>query len=563
MYYNKYNKICYSTFFCKKRFGLVQRTSPVSYNYFTMNNLTHLNFTRKIHPLQLKMQFDVETYFPMDSKVKLVCKIIEEMNLEFLLSTYSVKGRKPVVEPLTMLKIMLFCYSEGIISSRKIEEFCIYDIRAHFILGSAKAPDHSTINRFRKVLEDFSEDLLGQFVELLIQDNHLDLKNIYIDGTKIESVAGRYTFVWRKSVEKYQNKLKEKIINELNLPEDSNLEHVTKSAKQAFDNIRNICSGNNIIFVHGIGKRKTQHQRDYEHLKEILERLDKYQEHLKIMESRNSYSKTDHDATFMRMKEDHMLNGQLKPAYNIQLASSGTFIVGVMGSQKSNDLHTLKPFLEQMMPKYKQYLNNIVADAGYESVENYTYLSENNLKAYIKPSNYETKKKKKSREDIGKRENMSYLKNEDVYVCKNGNKLLRYKDRIRKSKTGFKDTIRVYSYFNCSGCAYNSECIKSKKVEGGSEKHIQYSPAFEKYRNESNYNITTSEGIIQRMNRSIQAEGMFSKLKDGLKYKRFRHKGMKSIVSDITLMSIGINLNRLNSKNIKNQKGIIEYKNIA
>jgi len=527
------------------------------------NNLTHIDFTKKGHTMQLKMKFDVATYIPMDSKVRLVCNIVEEMNLDSVLSTYSVKGRKPVVDPVTMLKILLFCYSEGIYSCRKIEDFCTYDTRAHFLLNGCKAPDHTTINRYRKILENYSSDLLTQFVELLMQEGHVSLKNIYIDGTKIESAAGRYTFVWRKSVEKYQNKLKEQLIEELGMPEDSSLEYVTECVKQAFNNIRNICKSKNIVFVYGIGKRKTEYQRDYENKKEKLDKLQKYEEHLSIMADRNSYSKTDHDATFMRMKEDHMLNGQLKPAYNVQLASSGAFIVGVMGSQKSNDLHTLKPFLEQMMPHYGEYLSNIVADAGYESVENYAYLRDKWLRPYIKPANYETSKKKSSKEDIGQRENMLYLENEDVYVCKNGKRLMRTKDQVRKYESGFTDTLYSYKCFECMGCPYNSQCIKSKKAEGGSEKHIKYSPAFQNYRKQSNHNITTEEGIIQRINRSIQAEGMFSKLKDGLKYDRFRHRGMKGVISDITLMAIGINLNKLHSKMIKDQTGVIEYKKVA
>lgn len=513
--------------------------------------------------MQLKMKFDVATYIPMDSKVRLVCNIVEEMNLSSVLSTYSVKGRKPVVDPVTMLKILLFCYSEGVYSCRKIEDFCLYDTRAHFMLDGCKPPDHTTINRFRKLLENYTSDLLTQFVELLMQEGHVNLKNIYIDGTKIESASGRYTFVWRKSVEKYQKKLKEQLVEELGLPEDSSLEDVTECAKQAFNSIRNTCKSKNIVFVYGIGKRKTDYQRDYERMKEKLDKLQKYEEHLSIMAERNSYSKTDHDATFMRMKEDHMLNGQLKPAYNIQLASSGAFIVGVMGSQKANDLHTLKPFLEQMMPRFGEYLSNIVADAGYESIENYAYLRGKWLKSYIKPANYETSKKRSSKEDIGKKENMLYLKNEDAYVCKNGKKLVRTKDQVRKYQSGFKDIILSYKCYECMECPHNSQCIKSKKAEGGTEKHIKFSPAFEEYRNQSNHNITTEEGIIQRINRSIQAEGMFSKLKDGLKYDRFRHRGMKSVVSDINLMAMGINLNKLHSKMSRAQTGVIEYKKTA
>lgn len=535
----------------------------MSYNYFTMNNLTHINSTKNYRSLQLKMQFDVETYIPEDSKVQLVCKIIEEMNLSSIQSTYSKMGRKSVVDPVILLKVLMFCYSEGIYTSRKIEAFCKYDTRAFFLLEGAKAPDHTTINRFRNQLEVFSQDLLTQFVELLVKENHLNLKTIYIDGTKIESVAGRYTFVWRKTVEKYQKKLQEKAIAELDLPEDSSLEQVKKCVNQEYNRIRNICRDNKTIFVYGTGKRKTQYQRDYEHFKEMSEKLEQYEEHLRLMGDRNSYSKTDHDATFMRMKEDHMRNGQLKPAYNIQLASSGAFIVGVMGSQKSNDLHTLKPFLDQMMPKYEKYIENIVADAGYESVENYAYLAEKTLGSYIKPSNYEMSKTKKYKDDIGRRENMTYLEKEDVYICKNGKKLVRGKDTTRKYDSGYKDVLHTYICTECTGCSYNSQCIKSNKTEGSSKKTFKFSPNFDSYRAESQRNITSARGVIHRMNRSIQAEGMFSKLKDGLQYDRFRHRGMTRVVSDITLMALGINLNKLHAKMINDQKGVIEYKKVA
>lgn len=525
-----------------------------------MKNLTHINFTQNSHSLQLKMQFDVATIIPKDSKVRLVCKIVEEMNVDSILSTYSVRGRKPAVDPIVLLKILLFCYSEGIYSCRKIEDFCTYDTRALYLLQGTKAPDHTTINRFRNVLESSSADLLNQFVELLIDEGHVDLKNLYIDGTKIEAISGRYTFVWKKAVENYRKKLAERVVQDLELPKDSDLASVIQSAKQHFNAIRNQCSASGIVFVHGIGKRKHQLQRDYEYFKDVLKKFKRYDEHLEIMGDRNSYSKTDHDATFMRMKEDHMMNGQLKPAYNIQLASSGAFIVGVMGSQKSNDMHTMKPFLERLLPEYKKHLKNIVTDAGYESVENYNFLKKVGLTAFIKPSNYETGKTRKSKSDIGKRENMTYLENEDAYICKMGKRLNRLKDKVKTYASGFRDTIHSYGCYECMGCPYNIECTKSKKSEGSPSKTFKYSPDFERYRRESYMNITTDEGIKQRMNRSIQAEGMFSKLKDGLKYDRFRHKGMKRIVSDLTLMSIGINLNKLHSKLLKGQEGVIEYK---
>lgn len=341
------------------------------------------------------MNFNVDTIIPEDNKVRLVCNIVERMDLSSLSSTYSSKGRKSVLDPVTFLKVLLFCFNEGIFYTRKIEDFCKYDIRGRFLLGGRKAPDHTTICRFQNMRVDHMQDLLTQFIEILLEEGHVDLKSIYIDGTKIEAVANRYTFVWRKSVEKYQTKLKERMIKELNMPEDSSLLEVISKVNMEFNKIRNKCSEMKIQFVYGKGCSKTPQQRSYEYYQNVKEKFETYQKHLEIMGARNSYSKTDHDATFMSMKDDHMRNGQLKPAYNIQLATSGAFIVGVMGSQYANDMYTLKPFLNQMLPSYGKYIENIVADAGYESAENYAYLKSRKLNAYIKPANHETKKKKK------------------------------------------------------------------------------------------------------------------------------------------------------------------------
>jgi len=512
---------------------------------------------------QLPMNFSVGTLIPEDSKVRLVCKIVERMDLSAIISTLPKKGRKPAVDFVNFLKIVLFCNSEGKSSNRKIEDFCEYDVRGHYLLGGRKAPDHTTICRFQNMLIDHMADLQRQFVEMLIEDGHVDLKSLYIDGTKIEAVSNRYTFVWRKAVEKYQSKLKERMLKELNMSENSTLKEVQSRVCAEFNNIRNRCSKLKIEFVRGVGHRKTVQQREYEYYKEIKEKFETYEKHLKAMGTRNSYSKTDHDATFMRMKDDHMRNGQLKPAYNIQMASSGAFVVGVMGSQHTNDLHTLKPFLEELLAAYSSRIKNIVTDAGYESAENYAYLASKGLKAYIKPANHETKDTKKVREDISRRENMQYMENEDVYVCKAGKKLIRCKDSIKRSASGFEDINWVYTCFECKGCQYSDQCIKSRKNPDPEKKSLKFSPAFEAFRSQSAENIASEEGINERINRSIQAEGVFSKVKDGLAYDRFRRKGMKKIVADMIMVAMAINLNKLHNKIQNNQTGIIEYKKAA
>ncbi len=205
-------------------------------------------------------------------------------------------------------------------------------------MSDQKPPSYSTINRFRNLLEDHTTNLLQQFVDILIEMGHIDLSSIYIDGTKIESYANRYTFVWRKNIERYQEKLRLKIAEYFNFSADTSLEYLTKLVHETYRNNKIYCTENNIVFVYGSGKRKTQIQKEQELLEEWIEKLNRYKRDLEIMGERNSYSKTDHDATFMRMKDDHMMNGQLKPAYNVQMASSGNFIVGVSGYQLASDI---------------------------------------------------------------------------------------------------------------------------------------------------------------------------------------------------------------------------------
>lgn len=411
--------------------------------------------------LQLKMNFNTELCFEDDGKVGLVQNLVERMDLSKLINVYCKLGRKPIVDPITMLKVLIFCYSEGVYSSRKIEKSCKVDLRLRYLLEDQKAPDHATINRYRQKLEPFIEEIFFKNTEILLENDQIDLSSIYIDGTKIEAYANKYSFAWKKSILKYQDKLRTKINTHFDLDIETNLSQARNYLNRKFYEISN--KSKDVKFVYGKGKRKTQIQRDYELYNSWLEKLAEYKHHLDIMGERNSYSKTDHDATFMRMKDDHMMNGQLKAGYNIQLASSGQYIVGVYGSHYANDIYTLPLFLDKLYPRYNRYLDRIVCDSCYESIENYTYLKEHKLVAYVKPSNYELSKKRRYRKDISKKENMIYVEESDYYICANSKKLVREKDIVRIKKSGFKETNRVYKCYECNNCPYQKTCNKYSK----------------------------------------------------------------------------------------------------
>lgn len=341
----------------------------------------------------MKLNFDVGVLVPQDDSVRLLRNIVREMDFSKVYSAYSEKGRKPAISPITMFEIIVYAYTNGIFSSRDIEKACRRDINFMWLLDNQPAPDHTTINRFRdERLIEHMEDLFYQFVEILFKTGEVKFKNVFIDGTKIEAYANRYTFVWKKSVEKNMAKLIEKVellLNEYSIFTDSSAEGIgyCRALKQVKRNLSKQIKEQNIIFVKGIGRRKTQLQREYEKVEDYITRLEGYEDSLRKMNGRNSYSKTDNDATFMRMKEDHMRNGQLKPGYNVQVASEGGYIVGVMLSQERSDVSTLIPFLEKIHIKTGKKFDSLIADSGYESEQNYTYLRTIEMATYIKPSN--------------------------------------------------------------------------------------------------------------------------------------------------------------------------------
>lgn len=348
-----------------------------------MNKYTKVNYKTEIKNMQLSFNFDLANNFDIDDEVFLVHNIVEEMNLNFLNSVYAKKGRKPAVEPVAMLKVLVFAYLNRKYSARDIEDACKYDIRFRWILNNKKAPDHVTINRSRNKLYPFVDEILAQLVNLLVEKEEVDLKSIYIDGTKLESNANRYTFVWKKSILKYQERLIEKISKYFNITKKLSEKECSTLVSDEFENIKNTCNSQDIVFVYGSGNRKTEEQRKYELLEEWLDKLSKYKNHLDLMGERNSYSKTDNDATFMRLKDDHMKNGQLKPAYNIQCATNGGYVVDIEGFSNPADMRTLPPFMDILIRKYDTKIERIVADSGYESEENYLYLKEKQIKPFI------------------------------------------------------------------------------------------------------------------------------------------------------------------------------------
>jgi len=432
---------------------------------------------------------------------------LEELDYRKLYKAYSPIGRKSAAEPRIMFKLLVYGYMRGIYSTRKLELACRKDIDFIWLLQGEPVPDYSSFARFRSgKCKDAVEDLFYQYVRKLSEIEEIEYEEVFIDGTKIESMANRYTFIWKKSVEKNLAKVKQQVKEKYGqFGGEGNL---TRKKLEELA-VKQCPKGES--FVSGKGKRKPEWQKRHEELHKLWERWTKYEEQLfEIGNKRNSMSKTDKDATFMRMKEDHMKNGQLKPAYNVQLAVNSEYVTGVAAFSNRADSGTLIPFLEHIERGQGQSYRDIVADAGYESLKNYSYLDLHGRNCYIKPTNYKTRKTKKYKNQIWRPENMDYLPQEDCYVCKAGRKLsFQRSSTVRKEATFV--TTDYYRCENCKDCPYREQCCKSKDSDYRKELRIQ--PEQAKYRQDTFLALSTERGIQLRMNRSIQVEGAFGVLK--------------------------------------------------
>ena len=543
----------------------------VKYHY-AHKNILQKDYTKNQKFYQLKLPLNIEYMISANDSVRLLSQFVEEMDLTDLYSTYS-RIRENQVSPRKMLKIIVYAYMNKLYSSRDIENACRRDINFMFLLEGASAPDHSTIARFRSIhFATCAKRILAETTKFLYKTGEISGQAIFIDGTKIEACANKYTFVWKKAVTKNMAKLLIKIADLVKECEELygikliyknivQLKHVKKLRKKLYE----LKKLEGIEFVHGCGKRKTSLQRSIEKLEEYLSKLKEYTKKVYTCGSHNSYSKTDVDATFMRMKEDAMKNGQLKPAYNLQHGVDSEYITWLTVGPQPTDTTTVIPFLKSMEENLNFKYLKIVADAGYESEENYSFIEGNNQIAFIKPANYDVSKKRKFKNDIGKIENMHYNETEDFYICKNNKKLKVDSIKLRKSKTGYISEKTVYTCENCSNCSYKSSCINGNNSKIPLEqrtKKIETSKKFNSQRKVTLARIISEEGCLLRVNRSIQAEGSFANVKQDMNFRRFMCRGQSNVLAESILIAMAYNINKLHNKiqNDRTGKHLFELK---
>ena len=477
--------------------------------------------------------------------VRLVNEVVDSLDISYIISKYKGGGASSF-HPRMMIKVLFYSYLSNVYSCRKIAKALRENIHFMYIAGNS-TPDFRTINDFRgKILKDHIHTLFAEVVKMLVSLGYVSLDVQYIDGTKIEAKGNRYTFVWRKSVEKNKDKLEGKVKRILQDIESSiqsdNQEVNTDDLPQKIDSDslkKRLSELNKKLKEPTKSQAKELKKLQDEHLPKLKE----YEQKLAILGNRNSYSKTDTDATFMRLKDDHMQNGQLKPAYNVQISTENQFITQATLHQKPADTTTLKSHLDCFEASYQTQSSEVVADAGYGSEENYEILKSKGITGYVKYNYFHKEQKRTYLKDPFLLSNLFYNDLQDFYVCPMGQRMKNAGVGKRISSNGYKSQVTYYQSQNCNDCPLRGQCY-----QGQGNRRIEVNHRLNELKREAKELLVSDKGLKHRSKRAIEPEAVFGQLKSNNRFNRFTFVGLEKVKMEFLLMALGHNLRKMVAK---------------
>ena len=456
-------------------------------------------------------------------------------------------GGTPSYHPRMMLKVILYAYIRQIYSCRKIAKALREDVSFMWLSGLSH-PDFNTVNRFRsEYFRGYLEEIYSELLLFLESEGYIDLRDYFVDGSKFEANAGKYSYVWKKNTARYKEAVKRRVhklfeeIDEINAEEDERYgeNDLPERGEQSDITVKAIEEAAEAI------NRKLQDEKEQKKVRSLqsrarklvkeAEKLSKYEDQEAKLAGRNSYSKTDINATFMRMKDD-----TLRAAYNVQISASNGFIVNYTVSQNASDSASFPAHLFKIIKRGKRFIpDTFTGDSGYGNTENYSLLYEYDIKSYLKYGMFHYEQSKKFRQDKFHRDNMRYDEEKDCYYCPS-DKALRYKGiRTRTTATGFLTQKRVYECENCGACPYAEMC---KRSDGN--RTVQIDPELERYKAVVRENLNSDKGWELRKRRGNEVETPFADIKINQKFTRFSLRGNEKVKHEFGLVSLAHNIRK-------------------
>lgn len=473
--------------------------------------------------------------------VRVVNKTIDGLNIESLVATYK-GGGSSSYHPSMMVKVLVYAYLSKVYSSRLIAKALRENVNYMWLSGMQR-PDFRTINIFRSSrLKGVIDQVFGSMVEFCIENKYIKLENYFVDGTKMEANARKTSYVWSKNTERYkeatQKKIKELLehIEEVNRQEnaeygESDLEELGHDSTLTSEKLKEQIEKLNTIISPSKPKKKA--------LKELqmkqLPKLERYEEQERLFAGRKSYSKTDTDATFFRMKND-----QLLPAYNVMIGTENQFILNYSIHQKASESDQFIGHLSKLTTTLGLLPESVVGDAGYGSEENYAFLEEYGVGNYLKYNTYHREKTKKHRDNRYHRDNFPYDEVTDRYRCPEGRELLFNRIGQQTTDNGYQQEMRIYEGIDCRGCPVASQCKK-----GVGNRTLSVNPQLERYRAQARANLASEEGIVLRRKRGVDVESVFGDIKMNQGYRKFRLRGCEKVNVEFGLLSMAHNMKKI------------------
>jgi hypothetical protein len=384
----------------------------------------------------------------------------------------------------------------------------------------------------------------------LTENKYVKLENYFVDGTKIEANANRYSYVWGKNTRRYKAATKEKIkellkqIEKINREEnnkygDKDLEELGEDAdKITSEKIEEqVKKLNKIISQIGDkaeGKKKNIKKAVNELDKKYLPKLRKYEQQEKTLHGRSSYSKTDKDATFLMSKTN-----QLLPSYNVIIGTEQQLIINYSLHQKASETDKFIPHMEKLKQRTNgQRPKRIAGDGTYGTEENYNYLEQQRIESHLKYPGFYQEVTGKAKKKPYNRINFIYNEQEDKVYCPEGKQMSFVELEKRKSDNGYLQEMRKYRG-DCRACKALGICSKSPNG-----RTIQINKSLEAYKKITKENLTSEIGIELRKKRPVDVETVFGDIKQNQGFRRFNLRGLEKVNAEFGLIALAHNIKK-------------------
>jgi transposase len=505
----------------------------------------------------------LDELIPENHLVRVVNRAIERLDLAPLLAQYKGGGTSSF-HPRMMLKVLVYAYTQRIYTSRQIAKALRENIHFMWLSGQSQ-PDFRTLNDFRgKTMRPVIEQVFGAVVEYLVEEGYVQLEHYFLDGTKIEANANKHKVVWAKRNQHQQERLQAKIQTLVQEIEATNAAEQAEYGEQDLEETGGTSGGDGSFNAEKLEQKiaelnqklsagstdpaqaAVQHKALRTLEQDCLPRAHKYEAQAQKLAGRNSYAKTDEDATCMRMKEDRGTEKPWpKPAYNVQMGTEHQFVVGFSLHQRAGDTTCLIPHLKGVQATRGRLPKNVTTDAGYGSEENYVFLQEQGIGNFVKYNTFHQDQVKHRKPELiraqsFRSEQFAYDAEHDVFLCPAAKPLIYQRTLHLKTENGYPTERRVYECGACAACAWKAECTKAQ-----GHRQIRVSFRLQEFRAQARQNLLSEVGKALRVRRSTEVETVFGQIKHNMHFRRFLLRGQAKVTTEWGLLCMAHNMRKL------------------